>query len=425
MASGHGIASLACHPAARAATLATLRRTMTELAPIIATILPEIRRLRRELHAHPELGYTEFETARRVAAWLEPLPGFSLRKNVAATGIVAVLDAGKTGPCVALRADMDALPITEQTGVAHASQRPGLMHACGHDGHTAALVGAALVLARIRDQLRGPVKFLFQPAEEGGAGGKRMIEERALEDPPVAAIFGAHNMPTADLQLGEIGLRPGPFMGGGMNFFIDVHGRGGHAAAPHTTIDPIYVGAQIVNALQSLVSRATNPLEPLVVTVGSFHSGTATNIVPDSARIEGTARALSPQLLEEIPERLGALVRGIAAAHGATASVEFRPGYPVTVNDARAAAFVAEVAAAAAGRENVRADYAPILGSEDFSFYLRARPGCFYFLGTRPADQPEAPLCHSPRFDFNDDALPLAIAMHCELARRFAANWAA
>ena len=396
---------------------------MTDLKPIIDRIVPRIRQLRRELHAQPELGYKEVATVARVTSMLETLPGLTLRRNVAVTGLVATLGATKSGPCVALRADMDCLPIQEETGLPYASTKPGLMHACGHDGHTAALVGAALVLAQIRDELSGPVKFIFQPAEEGGAGGRRMTEEGALENPHVDAIFGHHNMPGADLALGDVMLRPGPFMGGTCDFTIEVRGRGGHAASPHTAVDPIYVGAQIVNALQSLVSRTTNPVETLVVTVGRFHAGTATNIIPETAELEGTIRSLSPDMLKHAPERLAALGRSIAAAHGAVAEVRLHPGYPVTVNDDRAAAYVADVARVVAGTEHVRADYPPTLGAEDFSYFLQARTGCYYFVGTRPPERAHVPFCHHPKFDYNDDALPLAIEMHCELARQFANAW--
>jgi amidohydrolase len=396
---------------------------MTDLKPIIERIVPRIRQLRRELHANPEPGYKEVTTASRVTAMIESLPGFALRRNVAVTGIVATLNASKPGPCVALRADMDCLPMQEETGLPYASTKPGLMHACGHDGHTAALVGAALVLSHIRDELRGPVKFLFQPAEEGGGGGRRMTEEGALENPHVDAIFGHHNMPGTDLVLGDVALRPGSFMGGTCDFIIEVRGRGGHAATPHNTVDPIYVGAQIVNALQSLVSRTQNPVDTLVITVGKFHAGSATNIIPETALLEGTIRSLSPASLKHVPERLAALARSIAAAHGALAEVRLLPGYPVTVNDARAATFVTDVARAVVGGERVKPDYPPILGAEDFAYYLEARAGCYYFVGTRPADKPSVPFPHHPKFDYNDDALPVAIEMHCELARRFAADW--
>ncbi len=407
----------------RAAETVRHAAAMIDLKPIIERIVPRIRQLRRELHANPEPGYKEVATAARVAAMLEGLPGFALRRNVAVTGLVATLDGHKAGPCVALRADMDCLPILEETGLPYASTKPGLMHACGHDGHTAALLGAALVLAQARDDLRGPVKFIFQPAEEGGGGGRRMTEEGVLENPHVEAIFGHHNMPGSDIALGDVGLRPGAIMGGTCDFVIEVRGRGGHAAAPHAAVDPIYVGAQIVNALQSLVSRTQNPVETLVITVGRFHAGTASNIIPESAELEGTIRSLSPEVLKQAPERVAALARSIAAAHGALAEVRLMPGYPVTVNDARAAEYVASVGRIVAGAGHVRADHPPSLGAEDFAYFLEARTGCYYFVGTRPHDKPAVPFCHHPKFDYNDDALPLAIEMHCELARRFAESW--
>jgi len=297
------------------------------------------------------------------------------------------------------------------------------MHACGHDGHTSALVGAATVLSKIRDELSGPVKFLFQPAEEGGAGAARMVEEGALENPYVEAIFGLHNNPGSDLNLGDIAFRPGPFMGGGFDFQIDVIGKGGHAAAPHSAIDPIYIAAQIVNALQALASRSTNPIETLVVTVAKFHAGTATNIIPETACLEGTVRSLQPHLLEQAHERIEKIAIAVASAHGGSAEVIFRPGYPVVLNDARAAGFVEQTATAVVGSTHTQPGYDPLLASEDFSFYQERCPGCFFFVGSRPADKASVPMWHQSTFDFNDDILPVAIEMHCELARRFAASW--
>lgn len=396
---------------------------MTPLKPLIAEVLPGIVELRHQLHENPELGFKEVETAKRVAEILRNLPGFTVRTGVADTGIVALLGAEKSGPCVALRADMDCLPIEEETGLPYSSKKPGLMHACGHDGHTSALVGAATVLSRISDELSGPVKFLFQPAEEGGAGAERMIVEGALENPRPEAIFGLHNHPGADLNFGDIAFRSGPFMGGGFDFRIDVHGKGGHAAAPHSSIDPIYIGAQILNALQSLASRSTNPIETLVVTVAKFHAGTATNIIPDTACLEGTVRSLQPRLLEQARERIEKISSAVAGAHGGSTEVIFRPGYPVVLNDPRAAAFVQKTAATVAGPEHTRPGCEPLLASEDFSFYQEKCPGCFFFVGSRPADKPKVPMWHQSRFDFNDDILPIAMEMHCELARGFGTSW--
>lgn len=397
---------------------------MSDVNALIEQVVPEMRAFRRDLHAHPEFGHKEVRTAGRVVEQLRQLDGVSWREGVGgSTGVVAVINGESAGPVVALRADMDCLPMTEESGVAYASKTPGLMHACGHDGHTAALVGAARVLHGIRAELGGPVVLLFQPAEEGGFGGQRLCEDGALEGPRVDAVFGMHNMPVASLPFGGVGLRPGPLMGGGVNFKITVIGRGGHAAAPHRCVDPLMIGSQIVTALQSLVARGADPLESLVVSATKFHAGTANNVIPAEALIEGTIRSLSPALLESTPGRMRALVEGVAAAMGARAEVAFTPGYPVTVNDARGAAFVARVARDVAGNENVDTDYEPTLGSEDFSFYLQRRPGAFFFVGTKPAGSTDLPFLHDARYDFNDDALPRMIALHVEIARRFAREW--
>lgn len=396
---------------------------MQDVTPIIERHLPAIRALRRELHQHPEIGFQEFETSKRVADRLAALPGFSLRTGVAKTGVVATVGGEKPGPCVALRADMDCLPMTEETGLPYASKRPGFMHACGHDGHTSALLGAALVLHEIRDELRGPVKFLFQPAEEGMAGARSMCEEGALESPRVDAVFGLHNWPTSDLEFGQVALRSGGFMGGSCEFFIKVSGRGGHAAMPHLTIDPIYVGSQIVGALQSLASRTVSPVETLVLTVTKFHAGHAMNVIPETAELAGTIRSLSPELMKTIPARMKDLAEKTAAAFGAQAEVELHPNYPVTVNDPRAADYCAAIAREIVGPGAVRANHLPTLGSEDFSFYLQRRPGAFFFVGTRPPAQPAIPQLHQTKFDFNDEILPLAMRLHVELARQFPQRW--
>jgi amidohydrolase len=396
---------------------------MTPLAPIIEKHLPQIRELRRDLHANPEPGFEEFETSDKVAAILAELPGFSVRRNVAVTGIVATLDAEKPGPCVALRADMDCLPVAEQTGLPYASRRPGLMHACGHDGHTAALAGAALVLHEIRDELKGPVKLIFQPAEEGRFGARRMTEEGALEDPRVEAIFGLHNEPQPELEFGRIATRSGPFYGCGAVFEITVTGKGGHAAMPQQCIDPILIASHIVAALQQIVSRNTDPAETLVVSVTKFHGGTAHNVIPGTVELGGTVRALSPERLEFAQRRVKEIAAAFAAAFGGAAESKFRAGYPVVVNNPGAVAYCTAVARDVAGAEKVSDSFPPTLVSEDFAFYLHRVPGAYFKLGTRPPEVPVMPGLHHPAFNFNDNALPLAISMHVELARRFAGDW--
>ncbi len=396
---------------------------MKPLAPLVEPLLPRLISLRHEIHAHPEPGYEETLTSAKIRNLLETIPGLRIRTGVGVTGIVATLAADKPGPCVALRADMDCLPLTELNDLPYASRRPGLMHACGHDGHTVCLLGAALVLSQVRDELQGPVKFLFQPAEEGGAGGKRLVEEGALENPRVDAIFGLHNMPMEELLDGQIATRSGPFMAASGNFRIVVQGRGGHAATPHLCIDPLYVGAQIVNALQSIVSRQTNPVANGVVSVTVFQAGSANNVIPQTAEIRGTFRSLDTRTHAATAERIAHLARQVAAAFGAGVEVTTDPGYPVLVNDRRCVAYLSQVVKAAGYQSDWRDDLAPVMGGEDFAYYTRVVPGCFWFLGTRQPDQPIPPPCHSPFYDFPDYCIARAVTLHCEIARRFAALW--
>lgn len=388
----------------------------------LAAMLPELRALRRELHAHPELGYAEVWTAGKVAAFLEALGGWDLQTGVAETGIVATLGAELPGPMVALRADMDALPMEEASGVPHASKIPGVAHACGHDGHTVMLLGAARLLTNLRDELAGPVRLLFQPAEEGGAGGARMVEEGALVNPPVAAIFGLHNMPDPATQAGELCLCPGAAMAGTGTFTIKLHGVGGHAAAPHRTVDPIVAGAQVVTALQSIVARQIDPVASAVVSVTQFHAGSAFNVIPPQAVLKGTFRALDETVLEQTQVRIVERATGIASAMGVRAEIEIAINYPVLRNDARAGAYF-EAVVEAAGRKADFRTIPPMLGGEDFAFYQQKVPGAFWFLAARPADKAEVPFCHHPAFDFNDDLIADGVRFHVETARRFARLW--
>ncbi len=399
-----------------------MTRETGEIRKRIHAVLARVTALRRDLHANPELGYEERRTASVVEGELRSLPGVEVRTGIAGTGVVALLGKGLPGPCVALRADMDALPLEEASGVPYASKSPGKMHACGHDGHTAMLVGAAIVLHAIADELRGPVKLIFQPAEEGGAGALRMREAGVLHDPEVAAVFGLHNMPSPDLVAGDIALCDGAMMAGSGVFEITVHGRGGHAAVPHACVDPVYVGAQIVNALQSTVSRNNDPLDPLVVSITKFNAGSARNIIPETAVLGGTFRALDTAVLRRAEERIRARAEDIARAFGAMAAVDIRLGYPPVLNDPRANALIRKVAAQTGAGGRLKTTR-PILGSEDFAYFLEKVPGCFWFLGSRPADQPQVPFCHHPAFDFNDDVLGDGIRMHVEIARRFADLW--
>ncbi|MFH1418807.1 MAG: M20 family metallopeptidase [Planctomycetota bacterium] len=392
---------------------------MTDIGEHIEAVLPAVVDLRHALHAHPELGFEERQTARRVLDRLEAIDNLRIQTGVAGTGIVATLNAHKPGPCVALRADMDALPIQEENDLPYASKIPGRMHACGHDGHMSCLVGAAEVLARIADDLPGKVKFIFQPAEEGGGGGRAMCKAGVLEEPKVDAIFALHGWP--DLPFGTVGTRPGAILASQDRWSITIYGKGAHAAWPHHGIDPIVAASQVVTTLQTIVSRSTDPLDSVVVTVGRFHAGTAGNIIPDSAELEGTIRALnessrakSISLIEQIAEQT-------ALAFSARADVQIQPGYPVLVNDEHAADLVQQTAREALGPDKVVEGFPPCMGAEDFAFYAERIPAAFWCLGVGRGEVDTRPQLHQTNFDFPDDALPIGIRMHCELATRFLA----
>ncbi|MBN1930502.1 MAG: amidohydrolase [Desulfobacterales bacterium] len=396
---------------------------MKNIKPLIAQILPSMIELRRDIHAYPEPGFQEFETSQKVLNQLRNISDIQIRKGIAGSGIVATIGGNKIGPCIALRGDMDCLPIQEKTNKPYASKRPGYMHACGHDGHTACLVGAALVLSKIQDELKGPVKFIFQPSEEFDGGAQRMYDAGALENPKVDAIFGLHCYPGHGLELGEVAACRGSAMAGSGNFKIIIQGKGGHAAYPHNCIDPIYIGMQVGNVLQSIVSRSTNPIASLVVTVSKFHAGTATNIIPDTAILEGTFRSLKPKLLKQAARQIELLAKQTAKAFGAVAHVEIQEGYPVLINDGKSTLLFERIARRVLGEEAVKENYAPLMGCEDFAYYAEQIPGTFWFLGIRPKGMTVYPHCHHPSFDFNDDALEIGITMHCEIARNFAALW--
>ena len=381
----------------------------------VQQVLPDLVALRHDLHRQPELAYEEHETAARVVRELEPLPGMQLRTGVAGTGVVATLGAERPGPCVALRADMDALPIQEVGDHEHRSRVDGRMHACGHDGHVTCLVGAARVLAQIQDELAGPVKFLFQPAEEGGAGGRGMCEEGALDDPPVAAIFGLHGWP--ELRQGQVGLKAGPLLASSDRLHIDVRGVGAHAAFPHQGVDTVLVAAHIVIALQSIAARNTDPLDSVVVTIAQAHGGTADNIIPGEVALSGTVRTLNTETRQRTFERIRQIAAATASAFGASAETIIHEGTPVLENDPRATSYLRDVVATAAEVQIV--DVAPVMGGEDFAFYAERVPSAFFFLGVRPADRSDYPRLHQPDYDFADGAIAHGVAMHVDAVRRF------
>jgi len=394
-----------------------------DLKALIDSILPEVRELRHDLHRHPELAFEEERTAGKVLEFLDGLGGMEIRPGIAGTGLAITVGGHLPGPCVALRADMDALPIQEASGVEWSSRVPGKMHACGHDGHTAMLAGAARILAANPGLLGGPVKFLFQPAEEGDGGGYRMIQEGALKNPPVEAVFGLHNnFPLPDMEIGSIAYASGPAMAGTHTFEIEISGHGGHAAFPHLCIDPVYIGSCIVTELQGLVSRSINPLAPAVLSVTRFHAGTANNIIPPVALLSGTIRALDMVVLADLKEGLIRRATEIARAHGAVATVEMDSGYPVLVNDSRMESVFLDILDETGDAGSViRVD--PVMGGEDFAFYALQVPSFFYFLPACPAGVTDNPACHHPAFDFNDDLLATGIRLHVETARRFARHW--
>ncbi len=375
----------------------------------------------RWLHRHPELSYQEVETARYVADQLRSLdlePQIGVGRP-GEHGVVAVLGAERPGPAVALRADMDALPLEEATDLPWRSQRPGVMHACGHDAHTAILLATAAALRCVeRNHPRssgGPVVLLFQPAEEQEPGGALgMIEAGALDSPPVAAIFGLHQSPLLDT--GTIGLAAGARSAAADDFTLTIHGRGGHAAWPHRAVDPVVVAAHVVTALQTVVSRQAPPTNAAVVTVATIHGGTKDNIIPDEVVMTGTVRTLAPELRAAMPQRIDSLAQGVAGGFGAEATLDYAWGYPVLVNDAEMTTLARRAATRVLGAEQVvKAE--PVLGAEDFAYFLEQRPGCFASLGVGVPSIPldERPTGHSARFRLDETALPIGVAYYLAL----------
>lgn len=364
----------------------------------LADSLAETTAWRHEIHRHPELLYDVHRTAALVAERLTDFAVDEVVTGIGRTGVVGVI-RGRLGDgeTIGLRADMDALPIEEATGLAHASEEPGLMHACGHDGHTAMLLGAARHLAETRN-FAGTVVVIFQPAEEGGAGAKAMIDDGLMERFAINEVYGMHNMP--GLAIGSFAIRPGPLLASTDEFNVAVIGAGGHAALPHNAKDPIVAGAAIVSALQSIVSRSVDPLEAAVVSVTQFHAGTTTNVIPGSAQLVGTVRALTAETRDLLEQRVREVISATASAHGAIAEITYTRKYPVTRNHDEQTDIAASAAAEVAGAERVDTQVAPIMGAEDFSYMLEERPGAFILVGNG-----DSAGLHSPHYDFNDDAI--------------------
>jgi len=377
----------------------------------LAEMHAEITEWRQDFHRHPELMFDVHRTAGIVAGKLRAFGCDEVVEGIGRTGVVAVIRGRSTasGRVIGLRADMDALPITEITGAAHASTIPGAMHACGHDGHTAMLLGAAQYLAETRG-FDGTVVLIFQPAEEGGGGGREMVADGMMDRWGVQEVYGMHNMP--GLPVGQFATRPGPLMASADEIFITVTGKGGHAAMPHKAVDTLLVASHIIVALQSVASRNADPLHSIVVSVCTCRTDSpATNVIPHVVKLGGTVRTLDPALRDLAEDRIGALVRHTAEAYGAMAELDYRRGYPVTVNSAEQAAFAADVAQEVAGA--VIRDVAPVMPAEDFAFMLEARPGAYIFIGNG-----DTQMCHHPAYDFDDAAIPAGSSFLATLAER-------
>ena len=373
----------------------------------------ELVNIRRHLHENPELGFEEVATAQYIADYLAGL-GLEVTRQVAKTGVVALIRGAWPGKTVAIRADMDALPIQELNEVPYKSKHQGKMHACGHDAHVAAAIGAARILWELRDQINGNVKFIFQPAEEAPGGAEPMIAAGVLENPAVDAIIGGHVW--GSLESGIIEVMSGPTMASSDIIRLKIIGKGGHAAQPHTTIDPIVIASEIVGALQKLVSRQTDPFESVVISICSFHAGDVFNVIPHSAYLEGAVRTLNNELRQELPHKIEKIIRGITEPYGATYELDYYLGYPVTVNDPGVTETVRRAAISVLGADKVRVAARASMGGEDYAYFLNKVPGTYIRIGTR---NPEKGICqemHHPRFDIDEAVLELTPVVYAQAA---------
>ena len=385
--------------------------------PLIDAIVAmddELKRWRRDIHAHPELGFEEQRTADFVAAKLEEF-GIQTVRGIGKTGVVGVLKVGNETDAIGLRADMDALPIVEANEFAHRSTREGCMHACGHDGHTTMLLGAAKYLAETQN-FRGQVNFIFQPAEEGVGGARAMIADGLFEQFPCDKLFAMHNAP--GMPVGCFGATPGTVTAAGAFFDIDIVGTGAHGAFPDDAVDPVVIAGELIGALQTIVARNIKPAKPAVVSVTQVHAGDAYNVIPGSARLSGTVRTFGIDVMERIETRMTELTTGIASAHGARAEVDFRTIFHPVVNDKTATNLAAEVCDAIVGEENVLRDLPPGTGSEDFSFMLEQVPGCYLLLGNGE----DVPPVHNSGYDFNDDATVYGASFFASVVEKMLPN---
>jgi len=382
---------------------------MEAVSELLKKLREQVIATRRDLHRIPETAFNEAKTSGYVAERLKRL-GLEVQTGIAMHGVVGLLRTGQPGPTLMIRADMDALPITEETGLAFASTHPGAMHACGHDANMSMALGAAAVLTQLKSRFKGNVKFIFQPAEEGPGGAKPMIAAGVMENPTVDYAIGCHLW--AERAEGCIGVRTGAFMAAMSRFDLKIIGKGGHGAQPHLCVDALEVGTQVVAALQRIVSRHTNPIEPAVVTVGTFHAGTAFNITPAEAVLSGTTRTFNEETWKSWEARIDKVVNGVCASMGAGYELTFTPGYPPTVNDAHMADVVRRCAAQVVGEERV-VEPELTMGGEDMSFFMKRAPGCYYCIGV--GREGAAPL-HNSKFDFNEELMLLGVETHCRVA---------
>lgn len=385
---------------------------MMKLIETIVNQTSSMAALRRDLHAHPELCFQEHRTADLIAGKLTEW-GIPIHRGLGTTGVVGIVKNGDSSRAIGLRADMDALPMQEFNTFAHASVYPGKMHSCGHDGHIAMLLAAAQYLATHR-HFDGTVYLIFQPAEEGGGGAREMIKDGLFLQFQMQAVFGMHNWP--GLEVGQFALSAGPVMASSNEFKITLHGKGGHAAMPHHTLDPVPVACQLVQAFQTIVSRNTKPNDAAVVSVTMIRTGETTNVVPDHCELQGTVRSFLPEVLDMIEQRMQQLTAHTCAAFGITASFKFKRNYPPTINSAAESTFARHVMAGIVGQENVLAQE-PSMGAEDFSYMLQTQPGCYTFIGSGDGNGPC--MLHNPSYDFNDELLPLGATYWVSLAEQW------
>jgi amidohydrolase len=382
-----------------------------------------IATLRRDIHAHPELCFEEKRTSDLIAKALTDW-GIPIHRGMGTTGVVGIVKSGTSSRAVGLRADIDALPMTEHNQFPHASKHAGKMHACGHDGHTAMLLGAAKHFSKQRD-FDGTVYLIFQPAEEGGGGAREMIKDGIFEKFPMEAIFGAHNWP--GMKAGQFGVKSGPCFASSNEFKITIRGKGSHAALPHNGVDPVPIACQLVQGFQTIITRNKRPIDAGVISVTMIHAGEATNVVPDSCVLEGTVRTFTLEVLDMVERRMKEVAEHTCAAFGAQCEFVFERNYPPTINHDAETAFFRKIAAEVAGKDNVL-EFEPTMGAEDFSYFLQAKPGCYFLIGNgdgahRSLGHGEGPcMLHNPSYDFNDDLIPLGATMWVRLAQAWLAT---